>query len=102
MCVPKGLPNEKLAVLLDLMSFLLTKEQQAYTYDEGYFYPGPAVKDVPLSMAPKESQDAINEFGRPEYAKLIADNPIELPLQPDQMVVAFRMWDEQVGGSKRK
>jgi putative spermidine/putrescine transport system substrate-binding protein len=102
MCVPKGLSNEKLAVLLDLMSFLLTKEQQAYTYDEGYFYPGPAVKDVPLSMAPKESQDAINEFGRPEYEKLIADNPIELPLQPDQMVVAFRLWDEQVGGSKRK
>ncbi|MBM6593265.1 ABC transporter substrate-binding protein [Microvirga pudoricolor] len=102
MCVPKGLPNEKLAVLLDLMSFLLTKEQQAYTYDEGYFYPGPAVKDVPLSMAPKESQDAINEFGRPEYADLIANNPIEMPLQPDQMVVAFRLWDEQVGGSKRK
>ena len=102
MCVPKGLPNEKLAVLLDLMTFLLSKEQQAYTYDEGYFYPGPAVKGVTLDMAPPESQAAIKEFGRPEYEKLIADNPIELPLQPDQMVVAFRLWDEQVGGAKRK
>jgi putative spermidine/putrescine transport system substrate-binding protein len=102
MCVPKGLPNEKVAVLLDLMNFLLTKEQQAYTYDEGYFYPGPAVKDVTLAMAPPESQEAIKEFGRPEYEKLIADNPIELPLQPEQMVVAFRMWDEQIGGAKRK
>ncbi|MBQ0823454.1 extracellular solute-binding protein [Microvirga terrae] len=102
MCVPKGLPNEKLAVLLDLMSFLLTKEQQAYTYDEGYFYPGPAVKGVTLDMAPAESQAAIKEFGRPEYEKWIAENPIELPLQPDQMVVAFRLWDEQVGGGKRK
>lgn len=102
MCVPKGLANEKLAVLLDLMSFLLSKEQQAYTYDEGYFYPGPAVKGVTLDMAPPESQAAIKEFGRPEYEKLIADNPIELPLQPDQMVVAFRLWDEQVGGAKRK
>ena len=102
MCVPKGLPNEKLAVLLDLMNFLLSKEQQAYTYDEGYFYPGPAVKGVTLDMAPPESQAAIKEFGRPEYEKLIADNPIELPLQPDQMVVAFRIWDEQVGGAKRK
>ena len=37
------------------MAYLLTPEAQAYTYDEGYFYPGPAVKDVPLSMAPKES-----------------------------------------------
>ena len=101
-CVPKGLPNDKLAVLLDLMTFLLSKEQQAYTYDEGYFYPGPAVKGVTLDMAPPESQAAIKEFGRPEYEKLIADNPIELPLQPDQMVVAFRLWDEQVGGAKRK
>ena len=49
------------------MAYLLTPEAQAYTYDKGYFYPGPAVKDVPLSMAPKESQDAIKEFGRPEY-----------------------------------
>ncbi|WP_201832000.1 ABC transporter substrate-binding protein [Microvirga zambiensis] len=102
MCVPKGLPNEKVAVLLDLMNFLLTKEQQAYTYDEGYFYPGPAVKGVTLDMAPPESQAAIKEFGRPEYEKWIADNPIELPLQPEQMVVAFRLWDEQVGGAKRK
>ena len=102
MCVPKGVPNDKLAVLLDLMSFLLTKEQQAYTYDEGYFYPGPAVKGVTLDMAPEESQKAIKEFGRPEYEKLIAENPIEAPLDPDQMVLAFRRWDEEVGGAKRK
>jgi putative spermidine/putrescine transport system substrate-binding protein len=102
MCVPKGLSNEKMAVLIDLMNHLLTKEQQAYTYDEGYFYPGPAVKGVTLDMAPPESQAAIKEFGRPEYEKWIAENPIELPLQPEQMVVAFRMWDEQVGGQKRK
>ena len=28
--------------------------------------------------------------------------PLETPLDPDKMVVAFRMWDEQVGGAKRK
>ena len=102
MCVPKGIGDDKLAVLLDLMSFMLTKEQQAYTYDEGYFYPGPAVKGVTLDMAPEESQKAIKEFGRPEYEKLIAEAPLETPLDPDKMVVAFRMWDEQVGGAKRK
>jgi putative spermidine/putrescine transport system substrate-binding protein len=102
MCVPKGVPNDKLAVLLDLMNFLLTKEQQAYTYDGGYFCPGPAVKGVTLDMAPEESQKAIKEFGRPEYDKLIAENPIETPLDPDQMVLAFRRWDEEVGGAKRK
>lgn len=101
MCVPKGVSDEKLAVLLDLMSFLLTPEQQAYTYDEGYFYPGPAVKDVPLSMAPQSSQDAIAEYGRPEYADWIANNPIELPLEPSAMVVAFRRWDEEIASQPK-
>jgi putative spermidine/putrescine transport system substrate-binding protein len=102
MMIPKGVSDEKLAVLLDLIRHMLTPEQQAYTYDEGYFYPGPAVKDVPLSMAPASSQKAIQEFGRPEYEKLIADNPMETPLNPDKMVAAFRIWDEQVGGAKKK
>lgn len=102
MCIPKGVAPEKVAVLIDLLAYLLSKEAQAMTYDSGYFYPGPAVKDVPLSMAPAESQQIINEFGRPEYAKLIADNPQELPLLPDQLVYAFSRWDEQIGGAKTK
>ncbi len=101
-CIPNGLPPEKMAVLFDMISFILTKEQQAYTYDEGYFYPGPAVKDVPITMAPAESQAAIKEFGRPVYEKWIADNPLELPLEADQLVQAFRRWDEEIGGAKRK
>jgi putative spermidine/putrescine transport system substrate-binding protein len=52
-------------------------------------------------MAPPESQQAIKDFGRPEYDKLIAEVPLELPLEPDQMVLAFRKWDEEIG-SKRK
>jgi putative spermidine/putrescine transport system substrate-binding protein len=102
MVVPKGVSNEKLAVVLDLMAFLLKPEQQAYAYDEGYFYPGPAVKDVPLSMAPAESQAAIKEFGRPEYEKWIADSPLEVPLDAKGQVAAFRKWDEDVGAAKIK
>ena len=102
MTVPKGVSNDKLAVLIDLMNWLLQPAQQAYTYDQGYFYPGPAVKGVTLDMAPAESQAAIKEFGRPEYEQLIANNPIELPLPPEKLVVAFRIWDEQVGTQKIK
>ena len=102
MCVPKGLPNDRLAVVLDIMAHVLQPKMQAYSYDEGYLYPGPAVKNVPLSLAPKRSQEVIAEFGRPEYADLIAKNPIELPLKPDKMVVAFRKWDELVGVKQRK
>ena len=102
LCIPKGVAPEKLAVLVDMLAYLLTPEAQATTYDKGYFYPGPARKDVTLAMAPQESQDIIKEYGRPEYEKLIAENPAELPLLPDKLVYAFGRWDEQVGGAKRK
>jgi len=102
MCIPKGVPKEKVTVLLQLMSFLLKPEQQALTYDKGYFYPGPAVKDLPLSMAPKESQDIIKEFGRPEYDKLIAEHPLEVHLTPQRLVAAFRRWDQEIGTQKTK
>ena len=102
MTVPRGLPDDKMAVLMDLMAFILTPKIQAFTYDEGYLYPGPAVKNVPLDLAPEKSQQVIKEFGRPEYASLITNNPIELPLTPDKMVVAFRIWDEKIGSKKKK
>jgi len=75
-------------------------EQQAGTYDEGYFYPGPAVKDVPLSMAPESSRQAIEEFGRAQYDKLIAGHPTETPLEAKAMVAAFHRWDEESGAAK--
>ncbi|MCW0233025.1 MAG: extracellular solute-binding protein [Ferrovibrio sp.] len=102
LCIPKGVAPEKQAVIVDLLNYLLSKPAQATTYDEGYFYPGPAVKDVPLSMAPPESQRVIAEYGRPEYARLIAETPQELPLTPDKLVYAFSRWDQEVGAAKNK
>jgi len=102
LCIPKGVAPEKVAVLLDLLNYMLGKEAQATTYDDGYFYPGPAVKDVPLSLAPAESQAVVKEFGRPEYEKAITDNKQELPLTPDKLVLAFARWDEQIGAQKKK
>lgn len=102
MCIPKGVPGEKVAVLLQLMAFMLQPEQQAGTYDRGYFYPGPVRANVPLSIAPKESQDLLREFGRPVYDEWIAKVPAETPLTPDRLVQAFRRWDEQIGAKKAK
>lgn len=100
--IPRGLPPERLAVVLDVISHLLTKESQAVTFDRGYLYPGPCVAGVTIDMAPQQSQDDIREFGRPMYEKLIADVPIELPLDADKLVYAFRRWDEQVGTKTAK
>jgi putative spermidine/putrescine transport system substrate-binding protein len=102
MIVPKGLAPDKLAVVLDIMAFLLQPEQQAITFDKGYFYPGPAVKGVTLSMAPKASQDVIKQFGRPEYDDWLAKFPHQRPLEAKAMVAAFKRWDEEVGAQKTK
>ncbi|MFC7535233.1 extracellular solute-binding protein [Actinoplanes sp. GCM10030250] len=100
--VPNGTSADKQAAVLSLLNWMLTPEQQAKAYDKGYFYPGPAIKDVPLSMAPAESQQAISEYGRPEYTKLIADHPLEVPLDAKALVTAFDRWDREIGGSKVK
>ena len=98
--IPKGVSDEKIAVLIDVLNYILQPKQQAIAYDAGYFYPGPAVKDVTIDMAPQESQDTIKEFGRPEYADWIANNPLEVPLEPKLLVQAFRIWDEKIGAKK--
>lgn len=98
--VPKGASADQRAAVLALVEFMLSPEQQAKAYDQGYFYPGPAVKGVELSMAPQESQDAIRRFGRPEYDALIADNPQETPLDAKALVAAFDRWDREIGGAK--
>jgi putative spermidine/putrescine transport system substrate-binding protein len=102
MVVPKGVPAEKLNVILDLMAYMLKPEAQALTYDKGYFYPGPAVKGVTLDMAPKESQDAIKEFGRPEYEQWLSKFPHTQSLEAKAQVEMFRIWDQQVGAQKTK
>jgi len=102
LCIPKGVSNDKLAVLIDFLNYMLSPPAQAMTYDDGYFYPGPAVKDVPLSMAPAASQKVIAEFGRSEYAQAITAAPQEIPLLPDKLVYAFSRWDEQIGSQKKK
>jgi putative spermidine/putrescine transport system substrate-binding protein len=100
--IPKGVSNDKLAVLLKMTDYMLSKPAQAMTYDKGYFYPGPAVKDVPLSMAPQASQDAVGSVRRPFIDKLIETVPSEVPLPADKLVYAFQRWDQQVGAKVGK
>ena len=98
--IPKGLDAERLAVTLDLIAWMLRPEEQAKMYDQAYFYPGPAVRDVTLDMAPQESQDAVRSVQRPEFDRLAEELPIEMPLGAVSLVRAFEIWDERVGGGK--
>jgi putative spermidine/putrescine transport system substrate-binding protein len=98
--VPRGVSEDVLSANLALIKWMLEPKQQAKAYDKGYFYPGPAVKDVTLDMAPQESKDALAKFGRPEYEQLIEDNPKETSLPAQQQVQAFQKWDREIGSGK--
>lgn len=100
MVIPKGVSPEKQKVLFKMMSFLLEPKQQALTYDAGYFYPGPAIKNVSLADAPPESQEVIKKYGRVEYDKWLAEFPHALPLDATAMVEAFKKWDADIGALK--
>jgi putative spermidine/putrescine transport system substrate-binding protein len=102
MAIPRGVPPGEQAVILQLMKYILTPRAQAYSYDEGYFYPGPAVKDVPLSLAPPASQKIVEEYRRPEYDRLFATVPVVTQLDVNDIVFMFDKWDREVGGSKVK
>jgi putative spermidine/putrescine transport system substrate-binding protein len=99
--VPKGIDNDKLSAILNLLNFMLTPKEQAVAYDKGYFYPGPAVKGVTIDMAPAASQQAIQQYGRPEYAQLISAAPNETSLPADAQVTAFSLWDQKIGAAKK-
>jgi putative spermidine/putrescine transport system substrate-binding protein len=98
--VPKGLDDDITNTVLNLISWMMTPEQQAKAYDSAYFYPGPAVKDVTLDMAPQESQDAVNSVLRPEFDEIIANSEVQLPLDAPSLVRAFEIWDERIGSGK--
>lgn len=84
------------------MAWMLQPKQQAYNYDDGYFYPGPAIKGVPITLSTQHSQDIIKQYGRPEYDTIIQQAKIVLPLGTDQIVAAFAKWDKEIGGGKYK
>jgi ABC-type uncharacterized transport system YnjBCD substrate-binding protein len=99
--IPKGVSKDELSADLALIKWMLQPDQQAIAYDDGYFYPGPAVKGVTLDMAPQKSQDVLKQFGRPEYEQWISQYPVESSLPADAQVKAFEQWDRLVGSGKK-
>jgi putative spermidine/putrescine transport system substrate-binding protein len=100
--VPKGLDPAREKATIALMDWLMQPAQQAITYDNGYFYPGPAIKGVPLAMAPQANQDKIKAFVRTAYEEAIVKLPNTTQLDAKPLVAAFDMWDKLVGSKVKK
>jgi putative spermidine/putrescine transport system substrate-binding protein len=95
--VPNGVSADVQMADLDLISWMLHPDQQAISYDDGYFYPGPAVKGVTLDMAPATSQARIKDVVPPQFATWIAQYPLKPSLPADAQVTAFDLWDKSIG-----
>ncbi|MGA2642527.1 MAG: extracellular solute-binding protein [Spirochaetia bacterium] len=102
MAIPKGLDKDRLAVTIELMKWLMTPAQQAVTYDNAYFYPGPAIKGISLDMAPAESQKAIRPAIRAAYEQAIVKLPKTTQLDSAALVQAMDTWDQLVGAKVKK
>jgi putative spermidine/putrescine transport system substrate-binding protein len=98
--IPKGVSNDVLIANMRLLEWILTPEQQAVTYDKGYFYPGPAVKNVPLNAAPASSQQVIQQYGVPDFDTWMTQYPMKNSLPADAQVTAFDLWDKNIGSTK--
>jgi putative spermidine/putrescine transport system substrate-binding protein len=98
--IPKGIPADHLTAVLRLLAFALTPEQQAATYDQGYFYPGPAVKGVTIDQAPASSKQAIQQFGDPDFDAWMSSSPMKNSLPASAQVTAFDLWDKKIGSAK--
>ncbi len=95
--IPNGVSADTMIADLDLIAWMLQPDQQAISYDKGYFYPGPAVKNVTLAMAPADSQAAIKDLIPPEFETWINQYPKKTSLPADAQVTAFDLWDKNVG-----
>ena len=98
--MPRGLSADKQSAVLLLVLYMLTPEQNAKAFDNGYFYPGPAVQGATLDLAPQETQDVIAEFGRDWYDDAIESHDIVTPLDADALITAFDIWDREIGTGK--
>lgn len=98
--IPKGVSDDQLIAAMKLLAFALTPEQQAVTFDQGYFYPGPAVRNVTLGQAPAASQAAIQKYGDSEFDGWISGSPVRNSLPATAQVTAFDLWDKKIGSTK--
>jgi putative spermidine/putrescine transport system substrate-binding protein len=98
--IPKGVSADTMSAEIQLIKWMLTPRQQAKAYDDGYFYPGPAVDGVTLDMAPAKSQQVVKDYGVPRFDTWIGQFPKQPSLPAEKQVAAFDKWNREIGGGK--
>lgn len=99
--IPKGVPQNEVEVLLDLMKFMRRIDQQVLTYKA---FIGPTIKAATLDKAPPDIRDYVKEFWRPEYDQIGPGKKYKMASQLDfkELTYAMDRWDREIGAQQIK
>ncbi|MBI4737820.1 MAG: extracellular solute-binding protein [candidate division NC10 bacterium] len=97
--IPKGVPQNEIEVILDLMKFMRRVDQQVLTYRA---FIGPSIKAATLDKAPADLQKYVKEFWRPEYDEIGKKWKSTPQLPVKQLTYAMDRWDREVGAAQIK
>ena len=97
--IPVGVPQEQIDVILDLMEFMRRPDQQALTWSS---FIGPSIKTATLDKAPKDIQDLVKEFWRPEYDQIGTTWKTTEDLSVKALAYAMDRWDREIGAQRVK
>ena len=97
--IPTGVPKEQVDVILDLIKFMWKPEQQVLTWTA---FIGPVVKSATIASAPKNIQDDVKEFWRPEYDQVGTKWKVSPPLGVTALSYAMDRWDREIGADQVK
>ena len=99
--IPKGVPQNEVDVILDLMKFMRRPEQQVLTWKA---FIGPTIKAATFDKAPADIRDLVKEHWRPEYDQIGPGKKYKMAPQLDvkELTYAMDRWDREVGAQQIK
>ncbi|MFI5342254.1 MAG: ABC transporter substrate-binding protein [Candidatus Methylomirabilales bacterium] len=99
--IPKGVPQNEVDVLLDLMKFMRRVDQQVLTWKA---FIGPSIKAATFDKAPADIRDLVKEHWRPEYDQIGPGKKYKMAPQLDfkELTYAMDRWDREIGAQQIK
>jgi len=99
--IPKGVPQNEVDVILDLMKFMRRVDQQVLTWKA---FIGPSIKAATFDKAPADIRDLVKEHWRPEYDQIGPGKKYKMAPQLDvkELTYAMDRWDREVGAQQIK
>lgn len=99
--IPKGVPQNEVEVILDLMKFMRRPEQQVLTWKA---FIGPSIKAATFDKAPPQIRDLVKEHWRPEYDQIGPGKKYKMAPQLDfkELTYAMDRWDREIGAQQIK